>query len=212
MDGGGMRLPFLKRASGVPTLDEGRLRVIVSFLEMTDPPATEAEPAPLPEARLRLVTQPTVEYYRFLYNTVGEDWLWHQQRQVSDKKLLESLNDARVVLLVAEVGDEPAGFAELDRRGWPVVHIAYFGLMPAFIGKKLGPWLLDHTLALAWTGGTARVKLNTCTFDHPKALPLYQSRGLQVVETVARTVADPRLDGTLPRHAAPHIPLAVRRR
>jgi len=207
MTSGLMRLPFLRRRR-VEARQEGRLRVIVTFLEMTAPPQREAGAPPLPAARLRLETQPSVAFYRHLYNTVGEDWLWHEQRRVSDQKLVEALNDPRVVLLIAEVGEETAGFAELDRRNWPVVHIAYFGLMPAFIGKKLGPWLLDHALALAWSGGTTKVKLNTCTFDHPKALPMYQSRGLKVVYSVARLVLDPRLDGTLPRHAAPHIPLA----
>lgn len=202
-----MRVPFLSRARAKPS-QIGRLPVVITFLEMTERPEAEPAPPPLPEARLRLVTEPSVAFYRYLYNTVGENWLWHQQRQATDQALAEALNDPRVVLLVAEVGAETAGFAEVDRRGWPEAHIAYFGLMPAFIGKKLGPWLLDQTLAFAWAGGTTKVKLNTCTFDHPKALPLYQSRGMKVVQSVSRTVADPRLDGTLPRHAAPHIPVA----
>ena len=72
----------------------------------------------------------------------------------------------------------PAGFAELDFRGFPkVVDLSYFGLVPEFIGRRLGPWLLRWTIEAMWRRGPKRITVNTCTLDHPSALPLYQRLG-----------------------------------
>ena len=43
----------------------------------------------------------------------------------------------------------PAGYAELDRREPPDVQLAYFGLMPEFIGKGLGGFFLDWAVRAA---------------------------------------------------------------
>ncbi|WP_284223807.1 GNAT family N-acetyltransferase, partial [Brevundimonas denitrificans] len=71
-----------------------------------------------------------------------------------------------------------AGYAELDFRKFPsVVDLAYFGIMPEFIGMKLGPYLLNWAIEQAWRRNPDLVTVNTCTLDHPKALPLYQRFG-----------------------------------
>ncbi|CAK0756114.1 hypothetical protein CCP1ISM_6680002 [Azospirillaceae bacterium] len=60
----------------------------------------------------------------------------------------------------------------------------------------------------AWNADTRKLVVNTCTFDHPAALRLYHRAGFRLVRAIERVVRDPRLSGTLPRSAAPHIPLA----
>jgi len=185
----------------------GHLSVTITFLEMRDQP--RPPPLPQPPGALALVRAdpPTVSFYRYLYDTVGEPWLWHERRRMGDAELAAAVADPRVEVYVLYVSGTPAGYIEIDRREAPVADLAYFGLVPEFIGLKLGPWLLDWGIRRAWQDGTTILLVNTCTFDHPKALPLYRSMGFEPVREVTRTVRDPRADGVIPRHAAPHVPM-----
>jgi len=188
----------------------GRLAVIITYLEMTAPPARPAAVmAPLAGAEIVTVRRPSLEAYRHLYTGVGEPWLWSDRRRLSNRELAAIIHDPRIELLVLMAEGHPAGYAELDHRKAATVGLSYFGLFPHMMGKGLGPWLLDHALERAWSGGPLKVLVNTCTFDHPNALGVYQSRGFVPVRHVRREIADPRLDGILPLNAAPHIPLAL---
>lgn len=191
-------------ATAVPS---GHLSVIVTFLEMTAPPPHAPLPQPAGDVRLVRAHPPTVSFYRYLYNTVGEPWLWHERRRMSDAELGRIVLDPRVEVHVLHVDGTPAGYAEIDRREAGRTDLGYFGLIPDFIGRRLGPWLLDRAIRMGWQGGTKRLTVNTCTFDHPKALPLYQSMGYTPYRHVARVVEDPRVQGWLPRSAAPHVPV-----
>ena len=53
--------------------------------------------------------------------------------------------------------------------------------MPYFIGQRLGPYLLTKAVDIAWSREPERLTVNTCTLDHPKALPMYQRFGFQPI-------------------------------
>ncbi len=185
------------------------LHVVVTYLEMGATPKRPTEPPPVSATTIRRIERPSVAAYRFLYNGVGEPWLWNERRRLGDDSLLCLIHDPRLEILALTTAGRVAGFAELDHRPAPDSRLAYFGLLPAYIGRGLGPWFLSRVVARAWRSQPRRLLVNTCTFDHPAALPLYLRAGFTLVEHVERTFRDPRLTGTLPRHAAPHIPLAV---
>ena len=85
-------------------------------------------------------------------------------------------------VFVLHVRGVPAGYVELDRRIEDEVEIAYFGLVPDFIGRGLGPALLGWALERAWSCGPRRVWLHTCSLDHPKALAVYRRAGFEVYD------------------------------
>lgn len=60
------------------------------------------------------------------------------------------------------------------------VEIAYFGLLPAYVGRGLGKYLLSEAAARAWDLRPSRVWLHTSTLDHAAALPNYLARGFSV--------------------------------
>ena len=49
----------------------------------------------------------------------------------------------------------PAGYVELEPQDDGVVEIVYFGLMPAFRGRRIGGHLLSYGAARAWDLGRA---------------------------------------------------------
>ena len=79
--------------------------------------------------------------------------------------------------------------------------LAYFGLMPEFIGLRLGGYLLNWGIDQAWSSTPGKVTVNTCDLDHPRALPLYQKMGFQPVRREVHRLPHPHLFGLeVPAH------------
>ena len=149
-----------------------RVGVTVTFLRMSLAPGDMI--GVLPDgARVERVTAPTVGYYRYLYNTVGADYVWWLRRTMPDVELGSLLRHPGVSIHVLMLGGEPAGFYELDRRHRPDINLNYFGLMPHVVGTGVGYRLLCHAVAEAWASLPRGMTVNTCTADHPRALPSY---------------------------------------
>lgn len=177
----------------------GQLDDTLTYLEMTAKP--QRPPLPVPHAKLALlrVERCTVSFYRYLYNTVGEPWLWYLRRQWSDEQLRQHLDRAEIAVSVLYVAGVPAGYFELEHGTSGNTELAYFGLMPDFIGRGLGHYFLQAAVDTAWLEPIQRLWVHTSTYDHPRALGLYQRVGFRVYERREMTFDDPRLSGALPR-------------
>jgi GNAT superfamily N-acetyltransferase len=172
---------------------------VVTYLEMTERPTRPTLPMPGRKLALMRAEDCTVSFYRYLYDTVGEPWVWFERRSWSDERLLAAIRRPACEIAVLHVAGVPGGYYELDRSDADNVELAYFGLVPEFIGRRLGPWLLDAAIDSAFRTEPKRVFVHTCTFDHPKALGLYQRAGFRVYERRAVAFPDPRRSGILPR-------------
>jgi GNAT superfamily N-acetyltransferase len=87
---------------------------------------------------------------------------------------------------VLRVKGAVAGFFETDASHWPDVNLNYFGLMPGVIGRGLGRTLLDAAVDSVFLGSTGLrgMTVNTCSADHPRALPNYIAAGFREVRRV----------------------------
>lgn len=181
-----------------PIRDDGMLETIVTYLEMLSPPTSPPPPPPAEPIALLRAEQPTVSFYRFLYNSVGEPWFWWIRKGMDDDKLLSNITDPKVEIEVLYVRGVPAGYFELDRRIADEVELAYFGLMPEFVGRRLGPYLLRAAIDQAWTlQSPKRMWLHTCDLDSPKALATYQRAGFVPYKQENERSPDPRLEGQI---------------
>lgn len=161
-----------------PGNDSGRrIPMVVTFLEMTSKPS--ALPPPMPKGKVAIMraAHPPVHFYRYLYDTIGDPYFWVDRRKLSDKALGEIVQHPEVELHVLYLDGNPAGMAELDLRDAATGQLAYFGLMPEAIGKRLGYFFCYHAVMNAWARPISKLLINTCTLDHPRALPLYQRLG-----------------------------------
>src|SRR3954468_21776852 len=102
-----------------------RVTVTVTFLRMDRPPAGTAAALPTGWQVVR-ASAPTVGFYRYLYNTVGADYVWWLRRTMPDDELGALLRDPLVSIDVLYNAGEPAGFFELDGRNWPDINLSYF--------------------------------------------------------------------------------------
>jgi GNAT superfamily N-acetyltransferase len=153
--------------------------VTVYYLEMHAHPGGSV-PAPREGLSVVHARNPTVAYYRFLYDAVGKEYYWYSRGRLSDAELAAVLGDERNEVHVLHVDGTPAGFVELDRRNAAHVEIVQFGLMPGFLGQGLGKYFLAWTIDKVWSYRPRRLWLHTCTLDHPAALPNYAKAGFTV--------------------------------
>jgi len=178
-----------------PVRADGKIETLITSLEMLAPPASPPPPAPRDGLSIQRAVRPTVSFYRYLYDTVGEDWLWYERRRLDDAALAAIVQHPAVEVFVLYAEGVPAGYAELDGRALGArgeVELAYFGLLPEFIGHRLGPWLLDWAVRRAWSLGPRRVWVHTCTLDHPGALAMYERAGFVQFKTEVEIADDPR--------------------
>lgn len=201
-DRGSIRSFPLKGVRRVPerrgNAPKGKLEMVITYLEMTQVPNRVAAPHRTEKLALMRLERPIPSFYRYLYNVVGEEWLWYERRLMDDDTLCDIVHHPKVELYVLYVGGNPAGFVELDMRVAEEVELAYFGLLPPFIGRGLGHYLLDWAVDEAWRGGPRRVWVHTCNLDHPHAIAVYQRAGFVPYRQEVRVVPDPRLPGAMP--------------
>ena len=154
-------------------------------LEMQDPADLRPAPRPRADVELRRALLPSAEFARFLYTAVGGDWYWTDRLPWTHQQWQDRLATAGVETWVAYECGTPAGYFELELLAAEAsVEIAYFGLLPGFIGKGIGGWLLTRAIERAWEVGAHRVWVHTCTLDGPNALANYLARGMKVFKEV----------------------------
>lgn len=154
-----------------------RIPTVVTFLDMKARPELPHPPVPPGKIAILRAENPPVHFYRYLYDTIGDAYYWVDRRKMSDEALAELLADPDVHINVLYVDGCPAGLAELDFRNPAATQLAYFGLMPEFVGRRLGHYFLYQAVLNAWSHPIKLLRVNTCTLDHPRALPLYQRVG-----------------------------------
>jgi prephenate dehydrogenase len=164
----------------VGTAPERTTPAVRTYLEQVERPRPDVA---WPDSgwRLSRLTSCPASFYRFLYREVGRPWHWIDRLPWTDDRIRGYLATPGLeIWLLAQAGT-PAGFAELERRSDGSVEIVYFGLLPEFLGRRVGRPFLAAVLDRAWDGGTTRITVNTCTLDHARALPTYLAGGFRVV-------------------------------
>ena len=174
--------------------------VTVTFLRMDRPPGGPATALP-PDASLVQLSRPSLSFYRYLYDTVGAPHLWWLRRAMPDSALSGILGDPAVAIHVLYRTGEPVGFFELDGRAAPDVNLSYFGLMPHAVGRGLGTAFLRAAVDRAFAMSGRGLTVNTCTADHPRAMPTYLRMGFKPIRSVREIWDVPtRLGMAIPDH------------
>lgn len=168
------------------------VNITVYYLEMLSR-SQRAVPAPREGLTVVQAKRPSVAFYRFLYNTVGQAYNWHSRGRLPDTELAALIQDPLNEVHVLYAEGTPAGFAELLRRTPDEIELIQFGLMPECIGQGLGKWFLQWAIDKAWSYSPRRFWLHTCTLDHSAALPNYLKAGFQLYKQESKQVLMPAL-------------------
>jgi len=190
---------------GYSDVPPGKIAAVVTHLEMRERPALP--PDPRGSWTLRHAHAPDPDWFRELYRRIGAEWLWFSRLRLSDAELAALIQSpsAEICALVQDGRDE--GLLHLDFSESNQCELSLFGVTAGLIGSGAGRFLINRALERAWRPGVTRLWVHTCSFDHPNALAFYQRAGFRPFRRQVEISDDPRLDGTLPRDVARHVPV-----
>jgi GNAT superfamily N-acetyltransferase len=155
------------------------VEVLRTYLALESPSDFKPSPCPDPHARVESVHAAPASFFRYLYVEVGRAYHWVDRLAWTDDQLRERLAKPGVSLHLLSVAGAPAGYFELEKHEDGSVEVAYFGLLPEFLGRGLGGYLLSEAVVAAWGLEPTRVWLHTCTLDARAAMPNYLARGFR---------------------------------
>ena len=150
-----------------------------TYLQLESRADFSPSPCPDPQARVEPVFGAPASFFRYLYVEVGRAYHWVDRLPWTDDQLRQRLAQPGVFLHVLSVAGAPAGYFELEKHLDGSVEVAYFGLLPEFLGRGFGGYLLSEAVVAAWALEPSRVWLHTCTLDAKAALPNYLARGFR---------------------------------
>jgi GNAT superfamily N-acetyltransferase len=171
-----------------PPRADGVLSVTVTHLEITQATWTRRGREPSLGVDIEQAAAASAAQYRDLYDRVGRPWLWYERRLLADADLARLLAETGHELHVARHDGELVGYFELMHD-----ELVFFGLTLAYIGQRIGPWLLDRALSRAFARGMDPLRINTNTLDHPWALETYCKAGFRIVRREQKDLQDPRV-------------------
>lgn len=157
--------------------------VTITYLEMEHPSMLRRRSAAPAGVTLERVGPPNSGVAARLYREVGAVYHWLDRAHWTDEQWNGEMSSDGTELWVLRLNGVDAGFFQLRMPQPRVREIHYFGLLPGFEGQGLGSHLLTRAVERAWDAGADKVIVNTCTLDHPKALPNYLARGFDIVRT-----------------------------
>ena len=164
--------------------------LVTTYLEMRSPDQLRPKRADS-RFEVREIKGPDWRFNRDLYFRVGEPWRWIDKRPWTDEQWKEYASAPPLRTFAAYFDNELAGYYELRSDEQNGVEIAYFGLLPDFVGRGLGGALLTSAIEQAWSGDgrIGRVWVHTCNRDHPQALANYQARGMAIYKIEETAIA-----------------------
>jgi len=189
------------RAAGA---GERELIVTEWALEMRDPGMLRPGPLPSGEMTFTLARVPSPDFSRAMYGAVGARVCWTDRFSWTFEDWAKWVDRPELATWIALAEGTVAGYFELEAQPDGDTEVHLVGLVPAFVGRGFGGYLVEQCVRRAWQRGrlwgeglgpTERVWLRTSTLDHPNAKANYLRRGFTVAEetTKAKRVPDPRL-------------------
>ena len=119
--------------------------LITTYLEMRSPDQRQPKRGD-PRFQVREKTERDWRFNRDLYFQVGEQWAWIDKRSWTDDEWRAYAMAPELRTFAGYYDDALAGFYELRRDKEGGIEIAYFGLLPQWIGRGLGGILLSNAI------------------------------------------------------------------
>ena len=156
--------------------------IVTTYLEMHSPEQLRQKRSTDGRFQIQEKIERDWRFNRDLYLAVGQMWSWNDKRAWSDEQWKEYGLAPELRTFAAYYEHSLAGYYELRRDDGDGIEIAYFGLLPEFIGRGLGGPLLTSAIeeALRTSPPITRVWVHTCNLDHPSALDNYRARGMVI--------------------------------
>ena len=139
---------------------------------------------PSEDYSLSLIDPINFQLNKFFYKNIGKKHKWVDRLAWSEEKWINYVSSENVKTYILKHKNDLAGFFELIfHLEKNETEIAYFGVLKEYQNKKLGSYLLSEAIKIAFSIGTSRVWVHTCSLDHKNALNNYLSRGMKIFKS-----------------------------
>jgi hypothetical protein len=167
------------------------IEVTTTELQMLSPESFKPKTTARNHVEVKKVEIPSAVINQFFFVNVGRPWKWYSRLKWTLPDWRAHVEKETTPTWIGYVQGSPFGYIELDHQA-DDVELAFFGLLPQFIGMRLGGFLLSEAVRLAWERKPQRVWVHTCTLDHKHALNNYLARGFSICkkETAIEQVPD----------------------
>ncbi len=130
---------------------------------------------------VKLVDPPDFQLNKFFYKQVGKKHRWFDRLEWNDQKWINYVGSEKVETYVLNDNENLVGYFELIQQvEKKECEIGYFGVLPEFVGKKYGGFLLSEAIKKCFELQSNRVWVHTCSLDHKNALKNYLNRGMEI--------------------------------
>ncbi len=129
----------------------------------------------------------SVDFFLSIYERVGKNYEWTDQFLKDRQEVQSFIENKHVQFFELYFDGSLAGFFVLDFRVNSTCDLSYFGLIPDYIGKGLGSFMLRYAILTAWNKDINKMLVNTNTLDHERALALYKKNGFQTIRVEKHT-------------------------
>jgi len=123
---------------GYTDVPAGKIAAVVTHLRMMAPPERRGG-GESGDWSVRLVPEPSADWYREQYRRVGENWLWFSRLNLDARALEKIVRDPLVEVYSLQSGDRDEGLLELDFRVESMCELAFFGIVPSLTGRRALP-------------------------------------------------------------------------
>ena len=131
--------------------------------------------------QVKLQNPPIYSLNKFFYKQIGKKYLWRDKLNWSDDQWKTYVCNKNIYTWIMLVEKEISGFCEIYfHKKEKEIEILKFGILEEYFGNKLGGFFLTEILNKMQNYKIKRVRVHTCSLDHPHALKNYQSRGMQI--------------------------------
>jgi len=155
------------------------IEITTTYLEMLSQRNFRPKSPARNDVQVKKVEIPTPVINHFFFVNVGRPWRWYSRLKWTFADWKALAEQEKMATWIGYIKGSPFGYIELDQQT-DSVEIAFFGLLPQFIGMGLGGFLLSEAIRLAWELEPERVWVHTCTLDHKYALDNYLARGMSI--------------------------------
>ena len=132
--------------------------VTTTELEMLSPKEFKPKTLDRKNVRIEKIEIPMPVINHFFFVNVGRPWKWYSRLKWTFADWKDLVEKETTATWVGYLKGSPFGYIELDRQG-DSVEIAFFGLLPQFVGMGLGGFLLSEAIRLAWELEPKRVQV-----------------------------------------------------
>ena len=108
-----------------------------------------------------------------MYQIIGPDYRWGGRNDWSKENWTAFVSKPSLETWLAYQDGNPVGYYEMELMKDRTIKIHCVGLIKKYIGLGLGAHLLSHCVDRGWQHNPTKITLNTCSHDHPRALPNY---------------------------------------